>query len=569
MSITNSLSPDSNSSFDSLSPEDIQIEELEYEELVDVASEIKDEEIIPYIKLIIEQKLKNQEKFLEALIERLPLDDYNELDSSKILSYLLEICREQKNYIAVLVISAIWRNSIPSNEKIPYSAMLFAMPLISVEVLKFIESILTQKINLVWNIKNEARINSYTQIANDMTYMRIVAGLFFYEIAPMILGSMERTDEVFGAQRLIDYQNLYNAYSEQNRFVSVFLAEKIKGLAKHQEPPKWMNNWLSKKPSEDQLFIPNEILKSKTTKKKISSLSIDKPVDIFAKGLEVSTLSQEKISEIKTALKMIATNDHKHFVKVLQSVYDMEKLEDLQSDVYLFRILGPSNPYIDPTLEEMQFGGQRMFLKDPPKWDLEDLDQATETLGVPIEWFTGSCQQCLLKIKVRWYAFRMPLEFGSWYGCFCKPSCCREWNHNMNSYSPMIDVMIGITEDSMKKYGIQERINGKAGADPVLAKNTKQENEGLELVKTIGVFESTDDLGETAKSSSVIFDMGSVGIKSRKQSYIGSVAHDFSRRSIPKMAPDLPEALTTNPKIYMNKIKTILNKSPVVTESLD
>ena len=63
MSLTNSLSPDSNSSFDSLSPEeDIQVEELEYEELVDVASEIKDVDA-----LVIFGPAEIKDKFMKEL----------------------------------------------------------------------------------------------------------------------------------------------------------------------------------------------------------------------------------------------------------------------------------------------------------------------------------------------------------------------------------------------------------------------------------------------------------------------------------------------------------------------
>jgi hypothetical protein len=44
-----------------------------------------------------------------------------------------------------------------------------------------------------------------------------------------------------------------------------------------------------------------------------------------------------------------------------------------------------------------------------------------------LEWFTGRCDNpgCLLYIKQKHYAVRMPLESGGWIGCFCSFGCIK------------------------------------------------------------------------------------------------------------------------------------------------
>lgn len=84
-------------------------------------------------------------------------------------------------------------------------------------------------------------------------------------------------------------------------------------------------------------------------------------------------------------------------------------------DPELFRVWGPSNLLLGAKPEDVLDGSAdiRMFVDD--RFTPEEQGS----------WFTGSCDNCWMRIKSIRYAVRKPLEAGGWRGQYCSWECCR------------------------------------------------------------------------------------------------------------------------------------------------
>ena len=79
---------------------------------------------------------------------------------------------------------------------------------------------------------------------------------------------------------------------------------------------------------------------------------------------------------------------------LLKPVIDLSSMEDLGNDSQLYHVLGPSNPLIGSLVDEMKWGGGRMFISTI--FDYDEDDDYVEN------YFTGWCDQCNRKIRSRW-----------------------------------------------------------------------------------------------------------------------------------------------------------------------
>ena len=102
--------------------------------------------------------------------------------------------------------------------------------------------------------------------------------------------------------------------------------------------------------------------------------------------------------------------------EILGPILTDQALGNLQSDIKLYRLLGPANPFIDADTDELEYGGERMFLS--VKFEQNDDDDRQV-----LDWFTGSCLVCSRRIRRRFHAVRRPIISGGWAECYCSWQC--------------------------------------------------------------------------------------------------------------------------------------------------
>ena len=142
---------------------------------------------------------------------------------------------------------------------------------------------------------------------------------------------------------------------------------------------------------------------------------------------------------------------------LLLPVFKNRELYNLSSNLDLFRILGPCNPFAGSVLSqgisfEDKWGGPRLFTS-------VDFENYTEEDGLleteeNIDWFTGSCSMCNLKIYKRCYAFRRALPNGGFQSCYCSPKCARD---SIGDNDTAMFAMVDEIERQLMTFGIQDR----------------------------------------------------------------------------------------------------------------
>ncbi len=121
----------------------------------------------------------------------------------------------------------------------------------------------------------------------------------------------------------------------------------------------------------------------------------------------------------------------------------------LQKNEDIFRVLGPVNPLMDSSYEELEYGGERMFTCNIYDYDPVD--------GQQIDWYTGSCEQCTKQLRRRWHAVRMPRPHGGWKGCFCSWKCVRDQLLLFPKPEIITDLMINLFEKQINSIKVFDR----------------------------------------------------------------------------------------------------------------
>jgi len=158
----------------------------------------------------------------------------------------------------------------------------------------------------------------------------------------------------------------------------------------------------------------------------------------------------------------ISTQQQK--AEILGPILQDQALANLQSDIKLYRLLGPANPFMDADTEELEYGGERMFLS-------VKYEQADDDDRQVLDWFTGSCLVCSRQIRKRYHAVRRPIVSGGWSECFCTWQCVRirltqlaelyslpeEVSEASENYT-LAKSMVDYYEQQILQIGIQDRI---------------------------------------------------------------------------------------------------------------
>lgn len=97
--------------------------------------------------------------------------------------------------------------------------------------------------------------------------------------------------------------------------------------------------------------------------------------------------------------------------------------KEMNDNVSIFNILGPSNPQINPELSFCRKFGCRMLYCNCMEYHLLDPETEHREECEDPKWFKGECDKCNREIPKRCCAVRKPLEDGGWIGTYCSWNC--------------------------------------------------------------------------------------------------------------------------------------------------
>ena len=302
-------------------------------------------------------------------------------------------------------------------------------------------------------------------LIHEYSPLRVLYELSLYKDVPIVAKAARLVFEVYGEQpqRTVKAA-LESADKKDASYLFNFLNNKYKEVAPFAEKPSWMKNFTTSPDSPDSLNllpVETQIVIPRNCEVVQPDLTMEEALDLVTDGL--SQYFEEDDIRAKTremeAFFKIATQEQ--IKKFLQPFVAQRTLNNLQNDEYLYRVLGPANPFINSSVEDLQAGDYRMF--NCLRFDAKENDE--NEIG---DWFTGNCLMCLKRIRKRYYAVRRPVAGGGWIECFCSWECVRYRIAQLEEYYigddnsigelEIVKAMVNIYEEQLEQVGIQDRI---------------------------------------------------------------------------------------------------------------
>jgi hypothetical protein len=367
---------------------------------------------------------KHDNQMVDKLLSLIPLENLTVKTTDSLLISLSKSAQNSNNTSVLKVIFDQWNRVYPNEETVPFYIYLYIVSTIPLSLLQF-----------------------YSSYFKQYRYMDVIFGLI--ELLPdsETLRGCVRADQVYGPQKATVYRSLYNQ-SKFNQVVRDFLIDHLRQSSDYIEIPSWVHNYTDIKPlpTENQVTIPPII-----TQVNIPNLTDLQRVKIMTEGLNLLGLTEDEITtNEKTLLEQLSTMTLEQKNDFVTPYYLIKTRERSQSYLNLFRLLGPVHPLVNATVDELVYGGERMFTSS-----IFDYDEETD---ITEYWFKGFCENCHYRIRRPYHAVRIPMALGGWKGCFCSWNCAREFQLNANGNDVLVETFIDKFEQEINEKGIQDRL---------------------------------------------------------------------------------------------------------------
>lgn len=387
------------------------------------------------------ESIKNDDlKVLDKCLKIMPIEKLVD-KSDNLLSTFLSLSAGYNRGDAAKMILERWHVTYPDNDKITMMTRLFLKISINIETLTFLAN-----------------------IHKDFTFLELMDELSEWDCSADVVTACGRADTIYGKQPLDVYKTVRSKAIEfKNYLVEEYMIDKIVEYSDYAKVPSYVKNYIGDYISEYKNRYPKEKelneLADKDSKREIKEYvypSEEEAIKLLTEGLESFGISIVEIEEAKEVIRKELSNEERK-KELLDPILKNESERELTSDRLLFWTFGPNNPLVNQNLNlntpSAKYGGCRMFL-----CDLFDYDEENDYLA---DWFIGSCEQCLSKIKHRWHAVRQPRETGGWIGCFCSWECVDNFIVDLETaegqLKPIVHDLISAFEKKTREIGIQER----------------------------------------------------------------------------------------------------------------
>lgn len=387
---------------------------------------------------------------LDRCLKIMPVESLDVRQVDSLFSTFINLCTEYNRKECCRYVLDRWKVTFPEDEKTSMLTKLFMKRMVTEKSLAFV----------------------ILSIYKDYTYIELMDELAEYDRSEEVITACLRADKVFGPQKLETYTIVRdNAVLHENYKLEEYAILKLEENAPFAEKPNYVKNYLGELYPEykNKLLKAKELdriaeeidMKGKELDKqimeKIDEIPLEESLKLLTEGLENSGVS---IVEIESAKKFLSSEleNPERKKELLMPILRAEREINLETDRVLFWIYGPNNQLVNQNLTlntpSSKYGGCRMFLCDLFDYDEEE--------GEVLDWFTGSCDQCLKRIKKRCYAVRMPRVHGGWEGCFCSFKCVDDNNTEMeiktNDPNLLLRELITLYSEKVEEVGIQETL---------------------------------------------------------------------------------------------------------------
>jgi hypothetical protein len=382
---------------------------------------------------------------LQEVLETLDLSSLSIEDSNELLAELLSIAASTSSIDCARTLINEWEASDPQADSYNFLRNLYLEPLFNAKMLTIV-----------------------AEAFPDTTFVEIIGELARYDSSGYVPIACDKAVRVYGLpDREVLNTLLEEAREQDNTQLINWLIDKYEEVAPVAPFPSWVQNFEDKMPTQREL-LARVGLTPETLLDPISQETMT--LDIDSSNLPTIEQAAEKLLEDVSASisvddyekakketeNLLRSSSSSQLSSLLTDMVKKEELEKLQDDTELFRILGPANPSVVSTIEELRYGGWRMF--SSTKFDYNSEEDKIE------DWFTGNsavsgnCMQCLSKISARHLAVRLPQWSGGWKGCFCSWNCAWYWSTAQEPTNEISRMLLRNYRERVNEIGIQDRI---------------------------------------------------------------------------------------------------------------
>ncbi len=360
----------------------------------------------------------------KKLLSTIPVQQLSKKISDKLLYDFLSISVLYNRTNIALLIFETWEIPYPANRgPVSLYTRLYLSPRYSPDILKFCSKVYPTY--------------TFSECIDELTYL---------DDDYNITVGCHKLLKVYGEQTKNTYINLADISKDRNAVVYNFIISKLRKINDYAEIPDYMigPNIL---PQESEIVVPEYKMPA------YNIPSDEKMADMMLEGMKDFGFVIDQIESARNMLMIkISTSTLSEKKKLLEPIFELKfKEETLQKDTTLFALFGPSNPHYGSTREEMEYGGARMLLSGAYDYDDDNEDYQ-------LDWFSGYCWQCNLRIRRRWHALRRPVPHGGWKGCYCSFECLNEGIERSDTDEIVNRLLADIFEEQIENIGILDRI---------------------------------------------------------------------------------------------------------------
>lgn len=307
---------------------------------------------------------------------------------------------------------------------------------------------------------------------NDFIAVPVYLALFNYFDEACLDISFENLSGCFDLE-LDEIDMLLEKGKDGSAYVIYHLESKKQVLESFAPLPQWV--LLS-----EVISTHSELVSALTLNTEVRVLEIHGSEDVESYTSDIRSLGSGDAEAVANAvediIKTVGALSMEDRVDQFETYLKLKVETSLAADRDVFKVFGPccvpedineldTNGY-DPC---RMYGGCRMITcyhnenydSDDETQDLVE-DIIYKQLFHQVDWFTGSCESCKLKIKARHYATRLPVPSGGWLGCYCSWKCVSEdaaLREPPNNYSlEFIQQLIDIFKTQCDDIGVFDRV---------------------------------------------------------------------------------------------------------------
>lgn len=421
------------------------------------------------MKLIFDAISTDNSLDVSIWIKRIPLEKLDVDTSDTILNQFLTACVAANRHLIARIIFNEFVENNASEEVLPLLTYIFTKYRFSENLLAFM-----------------------ARVYPEITFFEHVTNLISFDQGPIVPIAMKRLLQIYGEQSFDTYKELLDvAREEQNDDMIDFLESKLDETAPFAERPPWVKNFVvwdltgtltysdipsgyllarprnrPEAPKADDLPYEDEIIVPPSDPIHIQLPSNEKATELLTEGLRELGFPPEDIEIAQDTIRSqlnISTVEEKYLL-LEGFIKENIKLDRLTSDIARFRIFGPANPIFDVPLPE-----EEEDVEDPTspshEWEsrmftsteFDRYDPDLEIVDDDVDWFTGNCDVCHLKIANRYWAIRAPRPHGSWEGVYCSKNCILA-DYSTNVPDIARDALVDRILDQLENFGIQDRL---------------------------------------------------------------------------------------------------------------